>query len=75
MLNLIKKTILEFVEVDEDSITEETNFTRDLQLTSYDVVCMMGKMESVLGVEISDREINDLETVGELIEYLKKKLK
>lgn len=74
MLNLIKKTILEFVEIDENAITEDCHFVRDLHLTSYDVVCIIGKLESDLGVEIPDREIRDLETVGELDQYLAKKL-
>lgn len=74
MLNLVVKTIQEFVDVDENSITEETHFTRDLHLTSYDVVGIMGKVESDLGIEIPDREIRNLDTVRELITYLNKKL-
>jgi acyl carrier protein len=74
MLNLVKKTIQEFVEVDENEITEDTYFIRDLHLTSYDIVSMIGKLESDLGVEIPDREIRDLETAGELVEYLKNKI-
>jgi acyl carrier protein len=74
MLNLVKKTIQEFVEVDENEITEDTYFIKDLHLTSYDIVSMIGKLESDLGVEIPDREIRDLETAGELVEYLKNKI-
>jgi acyl carrier protein len=74
MLNLVKKTICEYVEVDENAITEDTYFIRDLHLTSYDIVSMIGKLESDLGVEIPDREIRDLETVGELVEYLKNRI-
>jgi acyl carrier protein len=74
MLNLIRKTISEFVEVEQINITEDTHFTRDLQLTSYDIVSIIGKLEEDLGVEIPDREIRDLETVGELISYLSNKI-
>jgi acyl carrier protein len=70
MFNLIKKTILEFVEADESLITQGTHFVRDLHLTSYDVVSIIGRLENDLGVEIPDREIRNLETVGDLMEYL-----
>lgn len=74
VLNLIKKTVQEFVEIDENSITEDTNLLRDLHLTSYDIVSIIGRLEEDLGIEIPDREIRDLDTVGELNEYLRKKL-
>ncbi len=74
MLNLIRRTVIEFVDIDEEMITEETHFIRDLHLTSYDVVSIIGKIEDDLGVEIPDREIRDLETVGDLIKYLSNKI-
>jgi acyl carrier protein len=74
MLNLIRKTIKEFVEVDDNAITADTHFIRDLHLTSYDIVSMIGRVEEDLGVVIPDNEIRNLDTVGELLEYLKKKM-
>lgn len=66
-------TVKEFVDIDEVAITEDTHFTRDLKLTSYDVVSIIGKLEEDLGIEIPDREISKLETVGDLMDYLSKK--
>jgi acyl carrier protein len=74
VFNLIKKTILEFVDIDENTIKEDSYFVRDLHMTSYDVVCIIGKLEDDLGIEILDREIRDFETIGELDQYLTKKL-
>lgn len=74
MFNLIKKMILEFADIDENAIKEDSHFVKDLHLTSYDVVCIMAKLEDDLGFEIPDREIRDFETVGELEQYLTKKL-
>ncbi|HZJ99898.1 MAG TPA: phosphopantetheine-binding protein [Tissierellaceae bacterium] len=72
MLKLISNTIQEYAEVDESDIQEGTHFIQDLNLTSYDIVSMIGKLESDLGVEIPDREIRELETVGDLLGYIKK---
>jgi acyl carrier protein len=74
MLNFIRKNILEFVDVAEDSITEETSFINDLHMNSYDIVSMIGKIESELNTEIPDIDIRDLQTVGDLCKYLIKKM-
>ncbi|WP_052447555.1 acyl carrier protein [Clostridium polynesiense] len=71
---MIRKTIIEFVEVDEETITEETNFLQDLNLNSYDFANIVGKMEEALGIEIPDRDLRKLETVGDVKEYILKKL-
>ena len=63
MLKFIIRTIQEFVEVNEDEITEDTHFISDLHLTSYDIVSIVGKLESSLGIEIPDDEIRNLEQV------------
>ncbi|NLA85277.1 MAG: acyl carrier protein [Clostridiales bacterium] len=73
MLKFIIRTIQEFVEVNEDEITEDTHFISDLHLTSYDIVSIVGKLESSLGIEIPDDEIRNLETIGDLKKYLEEK--
>ena len=49
MLKFIIRTIQEFVEVNEDEITEDTHFISDLHLTSYDIVSIVGKLKAVWG--------------------------
>ena len=75
MLGLIRNTILEFVEVDPESITEDADLVKDLNLNSYDVINMIGNLESELGVEIADEELRGIATVGDLVSYLKAKVK
>jgi acyl carrier protein len=62
------------VDIDEEKITEDTHFVRDLGLNSYDFVSIVGKVESDLGIEIPDIEIRDLQTAGDMANYLKKKM-
>lgn len=75
MLNIIKTTLLEFVDIDPNEIKEDTYFIKDLNLTSYDIMSFIGKLEDVLGIEVEDSEIKDLQTVKDLDEYLKNKMK
>jgi acyl carrier protein len=66
---------LEYVDLNEEDITENTRFTEDLGLNSYDFISIVGKVESDLAIEIPDIEIRGLQTVGEMAEYLRTKLK
>lgn len=74
MLNIISKLIMEYVEVDESLITRETNPIKDLKLNSYDFISIIGKIESELGIEINERDIRKLETLGDLDDYIKTKI-
>ena len=74
MLSMIRKTIIEFVDIDEERITEETNFITDLNINSYDFANIIGRFEDNLGIEIPDRDLRKLETVKDVQEYLIKKL-
>jgi len=74
MTGYVRKKILEYVEVDEALLTENTNLALDLHMNSYDCVSIVGQIESELGIEIPDVEIRNLQTVGELSDYLKSKM-
>lgn len=74
MLSYIRKSLMEYVDVEESSITEDTRFVADLNLNSYDIISLVGKAENDLGIEIPDVAIRDLMTVGDMAEYLKNKL-
>jgi len=74
MLSIITRLVLEYVDIDESLITRETNPMKDLQLNSYDFISIIGKIEAELGLEIEEREIRRLETLGDLDDYIKTKM-
>ncbi len=74
MIDIIRKTILEYVDIPEEKITEDTDFVTDLEMNSYDLISMIGQLEESLCIEIPDTEIRDLKTVGDVAEYLKQKV-
>lgn len=74
MLNIIANLIMEYVEVNEEDLTPDVNPIRDLHLNSYDFISIIGKLESELGIEIDERELRKMETLGELDEYIKSKM-
>lgn len=74
MLNIISNLIMEYVEVEEEDLHEETNPVTDLNLNSYDFISIIGRIEGELGIEIDERELRNLQTLGELDEYIRSKM-
>ena len=72
MLEQIKELILQYVEVEPESITPEARFIEDLHFNSYDFMSMLGELEEKLGVTVDEQEILELHTVGDAVSYLEK---
>ena len=71
MFDKVKEILSKYTEI--ESITEDLSLTNDLMLTSLDVVSMVGDFEDAFDIEIVDEEVMQLKTVGDILEYLKKK--
>ena len=69
----LKKIIAEVLNVDEEEITMETTFVDDLGADSLDLFELVMALEDEYNVEIPAEELTDLNTVGDVIEYLKNK--
>ena len=61
-------------DVEEDSITPETNIADDLGADSLDVVDMLMSLEDEFDVEIPDDEIEKIRTVGDLVTYIEENM-
>jgi len=59
------------MDVDEDQITEETHFVNDLQSDSLDMAELVIDLEEEFGMNISDEEAQEIQTVGQAIDYIK----
>lgn len=66
----IIKIIAGIVEVPEKSINENTNLLADLDLESLDLVTLISEIETKYELEIPDKEIKKIQTVGDIINYL-----
>ena len=69
----LKKIIAEVLNVDEEEITMETTFVDDLGADSLDLFELVMALEDEYNVEIPAEELTDLNTVGDVIDYLKNK--
>lgn len=70
MFEQLKELIVNYVDVDPESITGESRFIEDLGFNSYDFMSLLGELEETLGVTVDEQEIVKLHTVDEAIKYL-----
>ena len=66
----VKGIIVDLLGVDELKITMEARFREDLEADSLDLVELIMKFEDEFGGEISDKEAQDIKTVGQAVDYL-----
>ena len=71
MLEEMREMIAEQLNCEESSITESTSFKDDLGADSLDLFELVMALEDEYNLEIPAEELNDLNTVGDVIEYLK----
>jgi acyl carrier protein len=74
LLGAITNLVKDYADVEDDQLTRATDPVRDLHLNSYDMMSIIGRLESDLGVEIAERDVRRLVTLGDLDDYIKAKL-
>ena len=70
IFNKISDIIADRFEVDRDKITLDLNFKTDLDADSIDFVEFILELEDTFGAEISDDAAENLNTVGEAVDYI-----
>lgn len=71
ILERVKKIIVDRLGVEESQVTPEATFKDDLGADSLDVVELVMELEDEFDMEISDEDAEKIETVGDVVEYIK----
>lgn len=71
MFEELKKVICEYVDVNPEEIREDSRFIEDLGFTSYDFMSLVGELEDKYDIEVNERDVVNVKTVGQAIEYIK----
>ena len=69
---LLKRVIADVLNVDEAEISMDTTFVEDLGADSLDVFQIIMGVESELNVEFDVEQAEDIKTVGDAVEMIKK---
>ena len=71
MLEKIKAHLAEELGVNADEITAETSFKEDLGADSLDLFELVTNLEEEYNIEIPAEQLEEMTTVGKVIDYLK----
>ncbi|MCX7810804.1 MAG: acyl carrier protein [Leptospiraceae bacterium] len=67
----VRSIIAQQLGADESEITEDAHFIEDLGADSLDTVELVMALEEEFGIEISDEDAEKIQTVGDVIKYIK----
>ncbi len=68
----ITAILAEQLDADAESMTAETKIADDLGADSLDLVDLLMSIEDEFGVEIPDEEVENLTTIGAVVDYIAK---
>jgi acyl carrier protein len=66
----VTKIVVDLLGVDEERIQHESRFREDLEADSLDLVELIMAFEEEFGSEISDEDAQQINTVGDAIQYI-----
>jgi acyl carrier protein len=69
----VKEIIINELGVEPEKVTSDASFVEDLGADSLDTVELVMAFEEEFGIEIPDEDAEQLQKVGDAIEYLRKK--
>lgn len=70
-LEKIKAIITEVLNIDADSITEDTTFVDDLGADSLDIFQIIMGIEEEYDIELDNESVEQIQTVGDAVEAIR----
>jgi len=66
----VKAIIVDLLDIDDEKVTPDARFREELEADSLDLVELIMEFEDRFGGEISDEDAQNINTVGEAVEYI-----
>ncbi len=66
----LKDIFVEYTGNDVEGFSEETVLTVDMVMNSFEIFGLICEIEEHFGIEIPDRELMKLVTVGDIVKYI-----
>lgn len=67
----VKRIINEQLGLDENEITMDSNFLEDLGADSLELIDLIMALETEFDLEVPEEDIEEIETVGDVVSYIK----
>ena len=72
MFETLKTMLVEELSVNEADVTPEAELVNDLGINSLELADLVLHCEEKFGIEISDEDVREFLTVGDVVSYLEK---
>ena len=72
MIEKVIEILSEFTEFKSEDMNKDTKLIADLGLNSLDVVNVVVEFEDEFDIEIPDKNIRELQTIGDIVEFIEK---
>ena len=66
----IREIMCEKLELEEDSVTMESDIMEDFEADSLDLVDLVMSLEDEFNMEVPDDQIENFRTVGDVVRYI-----
>ena len=70
MLEKVKELLVEELQVNPDDVTMDAELSKDLGINSIELADLIMLCEEKFGIEISEDDSNQFNTVGDVVNYL-----
>jgi acyl carrier protein len=70
----ITDILAEQLDADRESMTMETRIADDLGADSLDLVDLLMSVEDEFGIEIPDEDVEEIHTIGDIVNYINNKI-
>ena len=66
----IREIICDQLDLEEDKVTMDSDIMEDFEADSLDVVDLVMSIEDEFGLEVTDDQIENFRTVGDVVRYI-----
>lgn len=70
----LENIICKYVTDTSIELSDNTNLMRDLELSSLDFTDILCDIEDYYGIEVNEKDINNIMTIGEIKSYIEGKV-
>lgn len=71
----LKEIICDYFEIEEDEFTKEASLVNDFGLDELDLVDLSMDIEDVFEIEVTEEDLENIATVGDLVNFVEENIK
>lgn len=70
----VREIICDQLDLEDDQVTMDSTMTHELGADSLDILDLLASLEEEFEIDLPEEDVESLQTVGELVDYITKKI-